>query len=310
MTFSGRYRFGTNNTLVFIGNDLIATTGMTGLLNGQNSHAAIRIWNIEDQYSELQLIALPELGRYPISLSRSATTGALAVGGDNGAVVLLEPDGMGGFTRRQMPSLDGPVLDIVFSRDGSMLAAGGVHPEVLIWDTQSLEKVGSLPVDGTVYDLELIANQQSLLVAGDELNLWRFLTEEELQLIDNPSMAGDIITIGAAVAALTVLAAFGGAPAIPSGSGPPEPDYGFCTRVTAGSSDGHILVDVHSGLTKEKIRIINIESGNVVKTINPRGGYTCGVAFSPNGLKMLIANNRVARLYDTKNWDHEDFPLK
>lgn len=310
MTFSGRYRFGTNNTLVFIGNDLIATTGITGLLNGQNSHAAIRIWNIEDQYHEPQLIALPELGRYPISLSRSATTGALAVGGDNGAVVLLEPDGMGGFTRRQMPSLDGPVLDIVFSRDGSMLAAGGVHPEVLIWDTQSLEKVGSLPVDGTVYDLELIANQQSLLVAGDELNLWRFLTEEELQLIDNPSMAGDIITIGAAVAALTVLAAFGGAPAIPSGSGPPEPDYGFCTRVTAGSSDGHILVDVHSGLTKEKIRIINIESGDVVKTINPRGGYTCGVAFSPNGLKMLIANNRVARLYDTKNWDHEDFPLK
>ncbi len=97
------------------------------MLNGQNSHAAIRIWNIEDQYHEPQLIALPELGRYPISLSRSATTGALAVGGDKGALVLLEPDGMGGFTRRQMPSLAGPVLNIVFSRDGSMLAAGGVH---------------------------------------------------------------------------------------------------------------------------------------------------------------------------------------
>ena len=315
MTFSGNYRFGTNNTLVFIGNDLISSTGMTGAAGDQSSHAAIRIWNINDQFSEPIVIALPELGRYPISLDRSDSTGALAVGGENGSVVLLEPDGGGGFAKRQLPGLEGPVLDVVFSRDGSMVAAGGVHPAVVIWDTQSLEEVGGLPVEGNIYDLDLIVDQRSLLVVGDDLRLWKFMTEEEWESIKNPSMAGDYISIGAAVATLTVLTALAGSlggssPGMPMGGGLPEPEYGFCTRVADVSPGGDILVDVHSGLTKEKIRIIEIESGKVITTINPRGGRTCGATFSPDGTKLLIANNRVARLYDTKNWEHVDFSLK
>jgi len=309
MSFSGHYRFGTNNTLAFIGNDLIASTGRYKLPHKQDFEAAIRIWNLRDQYSGAFVIELPELGQYPISLAWSGATGALAVGGENGAVVLLEPDGQGGYGKRPLPGLGGPVLDVVFSRDGSMLAAAGVHPEVPIWNTQSMQEVGALPVESNVYDLDLIADKKSLLVAGDELRLWKFLTEEEVGNIDNPTLAGDYITIATFVAITAVLAAFGGPPNFPTGPAG-EPDYGFCTRATAAAPNGEYLADVHSGLTKEKIRIIGIASGKVVHTLNPRGGHTCGVAFSPDGTKLLIANNRVARLYDTRSWKHEDFTLE
>jgi len=313
MAFSGHFRFGTNNTLAFINNEQIATTGKTTSLPGEKEfQAALRIWNIRDQYAEPFIIALPELGRYPISLSHSPTTGALAVGGENGAVVLLERDGQGGYGKRQLPGLSGPVLDSVFSRDGSLLAAGGVHPSVLIWNTQSLQEVGSLPVKGNVHDLDLIAEERTLLVAGDELRLWKFFTEEELETIENPTLAGDYITLGTMVAAYTVLAVLAGG----QGGGLPitfsslEPDYGFCTRVTDVSPSGEYLADVHSGIIKEKIRIIEIASGKDIRRLNPRGGQTCGVSFNPDGSKLLIANNRVARLYDTASWEYKEFDFK
>ncbi len=309
MSFSGYYRYGTNNTLAFIGNDRIASTGRYKLPHKQEFEAAIRIWNLQDQYSGAVVIELPELGQYPISLAWSDATGALAAGGENGAVVLLEPDGHGGYGKRQLPGLGGPVLDVVFSRDGSMLAAAGVHPEVPIWNTQSLQEVGSLPVKGNVSDLDLIADKRSLLVAGDELRLWKFLTEEEVGNIDNPTLAGDYITVATLVAISTFLVAFGGTPYFPTDPAWGQ-DYGFCARVTAAAPSGEYLADVHSGITKEKIRIIGIASGEVIRTLNPRGGHTCGVAFSPDGTKLLIANSRVARLYDTSSWKHEDFTLK
>jgi len=316
MSFSGDYRFGTGNTLVFIDNELIASTGKTDSepWDMTDFHAAVRIWSIRDRYADPVVIALPELGQYAIALDRSASRGHLAVGGENGAVAVLEPNGHGGYEKRMLPGLNGPVLDIIFNEDGSLLAAGGVHPGVVIWNTQTLKEVGFLPVKGNVHDLELIADKRTLLVAGDELRLWKFLTEEELKTIDDPTLAGDYITVGTAVAVYTIVAAMAGAlggtaPVPISPGGAPVPDYGFCTRVVDVSPSGAYLVDVHSGITKEKVRVIEVASDQVIQRLNPRGGRTCGVAFSPDGTKLLIANNRVARLYDTTSWQSQDFDL-
>jgi len=312
MSFSGFYRFGTNNTLVFINENVVASTAKIDAPGGEDFHAAVQIFNIRDQFSDPLVIALPELERYSISLSQSHATGALAVGGENGAVMLLEPSVAGGYRKRKLPGLNGPVLDTVFSHDGKMLAAGGVHPSVPIWNTESLQEVGSLPVKGNVYDLDLIADKRTLLVAGDELGLWKFLTEEELEAINNPSLVGDYITVGTAVAVYTILAMLAGGQGggVPFGGSSLEPDYGFCARVTDVSPSGEYMVDVDPGITKEKIRVIDIASGDVIVRLNPRGGRTCGVAFNPDGTKILIANNRVARLYDTTTWAYEDFDLK
>jgi len=309
MSFTGKNRYGTKNTLKFIDDHRVATTGMTSYLSDEESVAAIRIWDTANPYAEPQIIELPELGRFAIVLAWSAATNSIAVGGENGAVVVLEPDGGGNYERRQLPGLDGPVLALVFSRDGSLLAGGGEHPEVEIWDMQTTAALDQLPVQGTVYDLKVIPGQKSLVVVTDNLVVWKFLTDEELQAYESPSMAGDIVLKGAkytAVTALWILAVFGGTTGPPYESTEPEPEYGFCTRQVAIAPDGLSLADVHPGLEKEKIRIIAIPSGEVMKTLNPRGGHTCGIVFSPDGNYLLLVNRRVARLYDTSSWSFSD----
>jgi hypothetical protein len=53
---------------------------------------------------------------------------------------------------------------------------------------------------------------------------------------------------------------------------------------------------------KEVIRIIEIATEEVVIKLNPKGGMTCDLEFSPDGRHLLIANQRGAHIYDTTAW--------
>jgi len=53
---------------------------------------------------------------------------------------------------------------------------------------------------------------------------------------------------------------------------------------------------------KEVIRVIDLATQAVVITLNPRGGMTCDLEFSPDGRFLLIANQRGAHIYDTAAW--------
>lgn len=312
---SRQERFGTNNTLIFLDENRIASTAKLFSPVTRSFSAAVKVWDLNNPYPIPLIIELQELDRYAISLGHSRATGALAVGGHNGAVVLLEPNGSTNFSKKSLPGLNGPVLGLAFSHDGSLLAAGGVHPTVPIWSLRSLVEVGSLPTENNVHDLDLVTGKQALLVTSTDLGIWSFHDNDDLESIKNPSLAGDYIVLGTLTATYVVLAtvtaALGGHPPLPPWpeSDPSEPDYGFCRRQADISPRGEYIVDVHSGKLKEKIRILSLSENKVVKKLNPRGGKTCGVAFSPDGSKLLVANNRVARLYDIDTWNFRDFVL-
>ncbi len=71
-----------------------------------------------------------------------------------------------------------------------------------------------------------------------------------------------------------------------------------------------MLVDVSPGITKEVIRVVDPESGEKLRELNPPGDYTCNVKFSPDGRQLLITTNEVVRIYDTDSWKYQQLSLK
>lgn len=121
VSFSRHDRFGTNNTLVFLDDQRIATTAKSDPPGREGFLAAVKIWDINDPYKIPTVIELPELDSYAIALGHSPATGALAVGGQNGAVVLLEPTGSGTDSKRSLPGLSGPLLEFATHNDQTRL---------------------------------------------------------------------------------------------------------------------------------------------------------------------------------------------
>jgi WD40 repeat protein len=296
-------RYGVDNSLLFLGNEKIATTGMFG---------DITIWNINQDCPEA-VLSVPELEAFPISLAWSEATGRIAVGAENGRIVLLHPLAVGGYSHQTVDTLDGPVYDLIFSKDGSYLAAAGAHSEVKIWFTSSLATAGSLPVEGLVRNLHLASEERKLLVTADELELWTFLSDEQASKLENPKMGGQkaaLVGLSVLAIALTVGAAAAGAsPSLPIGAGGVGPTV-ECDRVAIISPDARLLVDRHPGILKETIRVIDLENNETIETLNPRGGQNCDMVFSPDGTKLLVAGDKKITLYDTTSWSHKNIKLK
>ena len=67
---------------------------------------------------------------------------------------------------------------------------------------------------------------------------------------------------------------------------------------------------MYPGITREVIRIIDVGSGMAIKKINPSGDYSCNVAFSLDGTQLLITTSKLARIYNTGNWQYYDLKPK
>ena len=179
-------------------------------------------------------------------------------------------------------------------------------------------------------DLELFGEHQ-LLVAGTSIEFWTFLDKQDMFELDNPDLGGQVtgqimtrvaggVALGALTLFMAVLEAYAG------GTGEATAQLGsmafhvaskpvnrsqqpWCGRSTTISPDGRWLADVYPGITKEVIRVYDLESGQKARKLNPRGEYSCAVRFSPNGKQLLLTTNKVARLYDTETWRYHDLKL-
>jgi WD40 repeat protein len=186
----------------------------------------------------------------------------------------------------------GEVHAVQFGSAGEYLGAAGTSGEVVIWDLSTREITARIPVEGTVMDIEPMGPGGRFLVAGSALEIWNFTKPGKAGGLANPNLAGQAVGYGF----LFVVAALG--------SNPPSPnkDVVSCARAVAVSPDGLLIADMHPGYLKERIRIIDAVGGEVIEELNPRGGATCDLEFSPDGRHLLVANQRGGHVYDTATW--------
>jgi WD40 repeat protein len=238
------FRHGVGDTLVFLDDDRIATTGMGGLVS---------IWDIRSGI-RLSVIESPSAEVFASTIDFSPSSGRLVIGTGEGQVLLTTL--VGGIPGSLLPAakLEGYVWDLQFGPDGRYFASAsmeegvpikatgdgaGNNPaagqinensssktydqlanmsdrsNVAVWDAESLEKVGDLEGARGVYKMALVPGERTLLTAGDEVQAWQFLTLEQAGQVTDPSMVLQGIGVGTLVAVSVLGMAAGAAVGAP-----------------------------------------------------------------------------------------------
>jgi WD40 repeat protein len=233
------YRHGVGDTMVFLDNDRIATTGMGGLVS---------IWDIRGG-NRLSVIDRPSAEVFASTLDFFAAANRLIIGTGDGELLLTHLGGDVAGPLLPVAQLGGYVWDLQFGPDGRYFASASMpaRPEIVaaadpagnspaagqiseglgaegpqqfsepvdssnvaIWDAESLETVGKLEGAREVYKMALVPGEKTLLTAGDEILMWEFLTLAQAGEVTDPSMVLQGIGVGTMVT-VTVLGLAAGA---------------------------------------------------------------------------------------------------
>ena len=233
------FRHGVGDTMVFLDNDRIATTGMGGLVSIWDTRSGRRLSVIEPLSAEA----------FASTIDFSPSANRLIIGTGEGEVLLTSLSGDIAGPLLPVAKLEGYVWDLQFGQDGRYFASASMDtqaqadawiddagnnaasgqidenasPEtydqitapadssnVAIWDAELLEKVGDLDGAREVYKMALVPGERALLTAGDEVRIWEFLTLEQAGEVTDPSMVMQGIGVGTLVA-VSVLGLVAGA---------------------------------------------------------------------------------------------------
>ena len=234
------YRHGVGDTLAFLDNHRIATTGMGGLVS---------IWDVRSG-NRLSVIDRPSAEVFASTLDFSPAANRLIIGTGDGEVLLTRLSGDAAGPLLPVAQLGGYVWDLQFGQDGRYFATASMpaKPQVVaaadpasgspaagqinegfsgggrgqysepadtsnvaIWDAELLEKVGDLDGAREVYKMALVPGERTLLTAGDEVRMWEFLTLAQAGEVKDPSMVMQGIGVGTMVAVTALGLAAGAA---------------------------------------------------------------------------------------------------
>jgi WD40 repeat protein len=238
------FRHGVGDTMVFLDDRRIATTGMGGLVS---------IWDVHSG-KRLSVIEPPSAEMFASTLDYSSSTNRLVVGTGDGEILLTHIRGDVAEPLLPVAKLEGYIWDLQFGQNGRyfasasetakdpVIAAGDetvfnpavgqinegfsandheqyIEPantnNVAIWDAESLEKVGDLEGADEVYKMALVPKERTLLTAGEEVRAWEFLTLEQAGEVTDPSMIMQGIGVGTIVAVSVIGLAAGAAVGAP-----------------------------------------------------------------------------------------------
>jgi len=341
------FRHGIGDTLVFLDDQRIATTGMGGLVS---------IWSIRTG-NRLSVIEPPNNEVFASTLDYSPSTNRLIIGTAGGDILLTTMNGDVAGPLLPVANLDGYIWDLQFGPEGRFFASASmtakkrnnmaveetsfseaagtinegfsandheppVHPantsNVAIWDADSLEKVGNLDGADEVYKMALVPNERTLITAGEEVRIWKFVTLEQIDELADPSMIMQGIGVGTVVAVSVLGLAAGAAVGAPFMAFDPfsatqllmmpaglafRPET--CFRSVAISPNGKTVVSTTRGPSHNVMGVIDRASDKVVDKWRA-DTYVCDMEFSPDGKYLLTATNTGVLLYDTTDWKKMD----
>ena len=278
-------RNGLGDTLAFIDDNHIVTTGMGGMAT---------VWDIRNGQIQHQVSA-PEKNMYAISLAWSPVTSQLALGTWDGTIVTYELDENGFSEPEYLLTHIGRVNDVVYSADGKYLASAGDDKTVTIWDMETRKHIGRRDTESETSDLEVVSSRRSLVIAGDDVAIWKFLTEEEVRELKEDKAVAEWVGTGA-LYALQVGLIFTGL-----GGGVSTHDPANCGRFVTVSPDGKLLVDVKPGPMSNKVTVLDVDENQILREVDVPNAI-CDLEFTKDGKHLALAGDGGMFLVDTATW--------
>lgn len=278
-------RTGLGDTLAFIDENHIVTTGMGGMAT---------VWDIRNGQKQLH-IDPPEKGMYAISLAWSPVTSQLALGTWGGTIVTYQLNENKFSEPEFLLTHVGRVNDVVFSADGKYMASAGDDKTVTIWDMETRKHIGRREIESEVSDLEVVSSRRSLVIAGDDVAIWKFLTEEEVMELKEDKAVAEWVGTGA-LYALQVGLIFTGL-----GGGISTHDPANCGRFVTVSPDGKFMVDVKPGPMSNKVTVLDVDKNEILREVDVPNAI-CDLEFTPDGEYLTLAGDGGMFLVDTETW--------
>ena len=278
-------RTGLGDTLAFTDEDHIVTTGMGGIAT---------VWDIRNGQKQLQ-IDPPSKGMYAISLAFSPATSQLALGTWDGSIVTYNLDENRASAPRYLLTHVGRVNDVVFSADGKYMASAGDDKTVTIWDMETRKHIGRRDIGSEVSDLEVVSSRRSLVIAGDDVAIWKFLTEEDVEELKEDKQVAQWVGTGALYALQAGLLFTG------LGAGISTHDPANCGRFTTVSPDGKFLVDVKPGPMSNKVTVLDVDENQIMREVDVPNAI-CDLEFTEDGKHLVLAGDGGMFLVDTNTW--------
>jgi len=278
-------RTGLGDTLAFIDENHIVTTGMGGMAT---------VWDIRNGQKQHQ-IDPPEKGMYANSLAWSPATSQLALGTWDGTIVTFELEENNFSEPGFLLTHIGRVNDVVYSADGKYLASAGDDKTVTIWDMETRKHIGRRETKSQTSDLEVVSSRRSLVIAGDDVAIWKFLTEEEVMELKEDKAVAEWVGTGA-LYALQVGLLFTGL-----GGGISTHDPANCGRFVTVSPDGKFLVDVKPGPMSNKVTVLDVDENEILREVDVPNAI-CDLEFTEDGKHLALAGDGGMFLVDTATW--------
>jgi hypothetical protein len=160
---------------------------------------------------------------------------------------------------------------------------------------ETKKEIGKHQTEGDISDLEVVSSRRSLIIAGDDVAIWKFLTKEEAVELKEDKAVVEWVGTGA----LYVLQA--GLLATGLGGGIATHDPANCGRFTTVSPDGNFLVDVKPGPMTNKVTVLDVELNEILREVDVKNAI-CDLEFTNDGKHLLLAGDGGLFLVETDTW--------